>query len=53
MNLSNRFWCSWVQDEDEDIGLQLFWGLVTLIKYKHHVMLYWFHRFERAPKYLR
>ena len=42
----------WILDDDGDIGLT-FWGVVTFIKYKHSVIVYWFRRFDKpAPKYL-
>jgi hypothetical protein len=43
----------WIVDEDKDVGLELFWGLVTLVKYKDHTITYWFRRFTDAPKYVR
>jgi hypothetical protein len=42
----------WVQDEDGDVGLEILGGLVNLVKYKHSVIVYWFRRFDDAPKYV-
>lgn len=42
----------WIIDDDGDIGLS-FWGVVTFIKYKHSVVVYWFKEFDTpAPKYI-
>jgi hypothetical protein len=41
----------WVQDHEGDIGLRLFWGLLTVIKYKQSALVHWFARFPPADKY--
>lgn len=41
-----------VMDSDGDIGLT-FWNIVTFIKYKNSVLVYWFRCFETAPKHVR
>lgn len=41
----------WVQDEGGDIGLRCFWGLFTVVKYKHDSRVYWFAEFPPAGKW--
>ena len=41
----------WIVDAEGDIGLEIAWGLLTLIKYKSHVMSVWFRKHEDAPTY--
>lgn len=43
----------WVKDEDCDIGLSLFFGLVTFVKYKDTTLIYWFKSYDLAPKYFK
>jgi hypothetical protein len=40
----------WIQDDDKDVGIT-FWNIVTFIKYKHSVIVYWFKKFPNAEKY--
>lgn len=41
----------WVVDEEGCLGLEFFWGLFTIIKYKHSRIYRWLCRLEQAPKY--
>lgn len=41
----------WVQDEDGDIGLEVF-GLITFLKYKENTIIELFKRYKKAPKYV-
>lgn len=41
----------WIIDTDGDIGIT-FWNILTLVKYKDSVIVYWFKKFNNAPKYI-
>lgn len=45
------WFCRWVQDEDGDIGLEVF-GIITFIKYKHETIIKWFKVYPDARKYV-
>lgn len=40
----------WIVDDDGDIGIT-FWNICSLVKYKNSVVVFWFKKFEPAPKY--
>lgn len=40
----------WVQDEEGDIGLEIF-GIVSFVKYKEGTIVHWFKKFNNAEKY--
>lgn len=47
-----KLWFSkWINDGEGCIGLSLFGGLVTLVKYKHSTLVYWFKNFHQCEKY--
>lgn len=47
----SRFMIRFVSDPDGDIGVSVFGGLVTAIKYKDSVLFFWFVKYPDADKY--
>jgi len=41
----------WIVDEEGDIGITFF-NIITLVKYKHQIMVRWFKKFQNASKYV-
>ena len=46
-----RWFFRWITDAEGDIGLSLCGGLVTLLKYKDHTLVYFFRSYLPAGKY--